>query len=133
MIKPTLLHTALLSVAVLLSPTLAQSGGDYDLSWSTIDGGGQTSSGGTYVLTGTVGQPDAGTMTGGQYTLRGGFWPGPCTCIVDLEELISLADDWLQPGPGLPGDLNNDNDCDLEDFCILADHWLRYCPDDWSL
>ncbi len=54
---------------------LAQSGGGYDLSWSTIDGGGYTfSQGGGYTLGGTIGQPDAGEMNGGGYTLQGGFW-----------------------------------------------------------
>ena len=57
---------------------LAQSGGGYDLSWNTVDGGGGTSNGGTYELSGTIGQTDAGTMTGGTYTLEGGFWGGVC-------------------------------------------------------
>lgn len=58
-------------------PVLAQSGGDYGLSWTTIDGGGVTlSAGGAYTLGGTAGQADAGRMTGGPYTLAGGFWPG---------------------------------------------------------
>ena len=59
----------------------AQSGGGYDLTWSTIDGGGGASSGGAssggaYSLGGTVGQPDAGAMAGGAYSLVGGFWSG---------------------------------------------------------
>jgi predicted amidohydrolase YtcJ len=55
----------------------AQSGGPYELTWSTVDGGGYTfSQGGSYALGGTVGQPDAGSMAGGGYTLSGGFWPG---------------------------------------------------------
>ena len=58
----------------------AQTGGPYDLSWNTIDGGGATfSSGGTgvaYEVGGTIGQADAGTMSGGSgvYGLDGGFW-----------------------------------------------------------
>ena len=44
----------------------AQSGGGYDLTWNTVDGGGYTfSTGGGYSLGGTVGQPDAGLLTGG--------------------------------------------------------------------
>jgi hypothetical protein len=44
---------------LLASVVFAQSGGGYDLSWSTVDGGGATSSaGGPYVLGGTAGQPD---------------------------------------------------------------------------
>jgi hypothetical protein len=58
-------------------PTLAQSGGGYDLTWNTVDGGGATfSSGGSYTLGGTIGQPDAGALSGGSYTLAGGFWVG---------------------------------------------------------
>ena len=57
------------------SVVLAQSGGDYDLSWSTVDGGGgKFSTGGVYALGGTIGQADVGSMSGGGYTLAGGFW-----------------------------------------------------------
>jgi len=68
-------------LAVLLSlpasVALAQSGGGYDLTWNTIDGGGYTfSEGGGYSLGGTVGQPDAGALSSGGYNLSGGFWPG---------------------------------------------------------
>jgi len=70
-----LLLAALLSL--LASVARAQSGGGYDLSWSTVDGGGATwSEGGGYSLGGTIGQPDAGVLSGGGYTLAGGFWGG---------------------------------------------------------
>ncbi len=49
---------------------------DYEISWSTIDGGGGRSSGGQYELVGTIGQPDAAYSAGGNYELLGGFWPG---------------------------------------------------------
>jgi hypothetical protein len=63
--------------AVSIEIALAQTGGGYDLSWSTVDGGGGTISSGGYQLIGTIGQPDAGaSLTGGSYTLTGGFWPG---------------------------------------------------------
>lgn len=64
-----------LTVALLLaSGVVAQTGGNYDLSWNTIDSGGGSSSGGRYALAGTIGQPDAGVLSGGSYTLSGGFW-----------------------------------------------------------
>ena len=63
---------------------LAQSGGGYDLTWNTIDGGGGTSTGGAYTLNGTIGQPDAGTLSGGAFTLNGGFWGG----LTDLARLF---------------------------------------------
>ncbi|CAG0929956.1 hypothetical protein TFLX_01499 [Thermoflexales bacterium] len=60
---------------VLASTALAQSGGGYDLTWNTIDGGGGSSNGSGYALVGTSGQSDAGeTMTGDGFTLIGGFW-----------------------------------------------------------
>jgi hypothetical protein len=52
----------------------AQSGGPFDLSWFTLDGGGGASTGGEYSVSGTIGQPDAGAMSGGNFSLAGGFW-----------------------------------------------------------
>jgi hypothetical protein len=68
---------AAIALLLLVSVALAQSGNGYDLSWSTVDGGGATfSTGGGYTLGGTIGQPDAGEMSGGDYALSGGFWGG---------------------------------------------------------
>lgn len=72
---PAITLTAMIAMASATSPARAQSGGPYDLTWSTIDGGGATAvTGGTYSLGGTAGQPDAGIMSGGVYSLHGGFW-----------------------------------------------------------
>jgi hypothetical protein len=71
LLAPALLAAALLGASV----ALAQTGGGYDLTWSTIDAGGGSSVGGGYQLSGTIGQPDAGaTLSGGVYSLSGGFW-----------------------------------------------------------
>ena len=84
---PTPLAGACLLAA---SAALAQSGGGFDLTWSTIDGGGaMNSSGGTFSLSGTVGQPDAQVapvMAGAGYELTGGFWPvaNVCYCLADM-------------------------------------------------
>jgi len=69
---------AVLLLALLLAGgvALAQTGGPYDLTWHTFDGGGGAMSGGPYALSGTIGQADAAVMTGGPYTLYGGFWDG---------------------------------------------------------
>ena len=77
-----------LTVALLLLftlPVLAQSGGGYDLTWSTTDGGGGSSSGGAFSLAGTAGQPDAGVMSGGAFTLAGGFWGGGAVTITQRQ------------------------------------------------
>ncbi len=80
-----------LATAVLIS---AQTGGGFDLSWSTVDGGGGDSSGGPFALSGTIGQPDAGNLSGGDFTLNGGFWqcataavtaPGIATSTGDID------------------------------------------------
>jgi peptidoglycan/LPS O-acetylase OafA/YrhL len=65
---------AVLVVLALVVPALAQTGGAYDLTWSTIDGGGGQATGGDYSLAGTLGQPDAGHMSSGPYEIGGGFW-----------------------------------------------------------
>jgi hypothetical protein len=64
------------SGVALVGLVSAQSGGGYDLTWNSIDGGGYMfSTGGGYSLGGTMGQPDAGaTLSGGIYALAGGFW-----------------------------------------------------------
>lgn len=68
---------ALLLLIAMPMLAYAQTGGGYDLTWSTIDGGGGTSLSGGYILNGTIGQPDANApLMGGSYTLVGGFWAG---------------------------------------------------------
>ena len=71
---------AALTLVLILSQAqfgLAQTGGGYDLSWNSVDGGGLTfASGGGYELGATIGQADAQTMGGNGYALSGGFWAG---------------------------------------------------------
>ncbi len=73
-IKFTILSIAVAACAALTSH--AQSGGPFDLKWSTIDSGGGTSRGGQFSLSGTIGQPDPGTLAANQFKLEGGFWSG---------------------------------------------------------
>lgn len=60
-----------------IGDSYGQSGGNFELRRSTIDGGGGRSAGGAFEATGTIGQADAGVSTGGAFELRGGFWAGP--------------------------------------------------------
>lgn len=100
-------------------PGLAQSRDTYDLSWYTIDGGGDMwSTGGSFELSGTIGQPDAGTvMTGGGFELLGGFWAGA------PEDTICR------------GDINCDGQIDFGDInpfvLYLSNHaaWLAQYPE----
>ncbi len=118
-----------LLVLILSLPALA----DYEINWSTIDGGGGASSGGPYTLVGTIGQPDAAWSIGGIYELLGGFRPGGPLCIVGFDDFARFAEGWLETGSGLAGDLDGDNDVDLDDLSRLADNWLNYCPVGWLL
>ena len=68
----------LVALTILITAiSFAQSsGGDFEITKSTIDNGGGTSSGGNFSLTGTIGQHDANRQisTGGGFALAGGFW-----------------------------------------------------------
>ncbi len=83
-----------LLISALCFPAHAQS---YSIDWSTIDGGGGTSTGSVYSVTGTIGQPDAGaTMTNGQYSVTGGFWALPTAVQVTNAPTLTIA-------PATPG------------------------------
>lgn len=87
----------LVVILVLGSPASnAQSGGGYDLTWNTMDGGGGLSSGGDYSVHGTIGQPDAGVMSGGDYSLQGGFWSGACAPPDVVTPTITLVNNDIQ-------------------------------------
>jgi hypothetical protein len=120
-----------LILAALIFVSIASGG--YQIIWSTFDGGGGTSSNGQYSLTGTIGQPDAGYSEGGSYELLGGFWPGGPLCFVDFEHFARFAELWLYEGSGLPADLDNDEDVDINDLKEFIDYWLLCCPYNWPL
>ncbi len=74
-----------ISSVLITAIALAQpSGGDFEITKSTIDSGGGISVGGDFSLTGTIGQPDANPQisTGGSFALAGGFWAN--ATIIDL-------------------------------------------------
>ena len=107
--------------------------GQYAIDWYTIDGGGGTSTGGPYTLTGTIGQPDAAPSIGGNYELLGGFLAGGPLCVVGFDDFARFAEGWLQTGSDLAGDLDADNDVDVDDLRWFVDAWLYYCPAGWRL
>ncbi len=45
----------------------------YDLSWTTVDGGGGEIAGGEYLLIGAIGQPDAGDVENSDTLVEGGY------------------------------------------------------------
>ncbi len=119
-------------LAILCSSALA-SAQDFDLSWHTIDGGGEMfCNGGNFELSGTIGQPDAGAMTGGDFELVGGFWAAaggdsppcdPCdmNCdgdvnAIDIEPFLDLLFGGGEPCDTCTGDVNGDGSIDALDI-----------------
>jgi hypothetical protein len=99
------MKTLLLIIGLNGTAMLAQA--QYSLVWSTIDGGGGTSTGGVYSVSGTIGQADAGHMSGGQFTVEGGFWgviapiqtPGaPLLSVTCLGSTVMVS--WPLPATG---------------------------------
>jgi hypothetical protein len=133
MITGTFRSTVWVLLFVMLAASAA--GGQYELSWYTIDGGGGRSTGGPYALTGTIGQPDAAWSRGGGYELLGGFWPGGPFCIVEFDDFARFAEQWLETGTGLPADLYEDehNIVNWLDLGVFVEQWLCYCPAGWPL
>jgi hypothetical protein len=105
------LALVVLAVAVTAAPVIAQSGGGFDLSWNTIDGGGGTSTNGAFVCSGTAGQPDASSANGGDFQLAGGFWAGV-----------------VAPGTVCIGDCNNDGDVTVDDLLLMVNIALGLAP-----
>ncbi len=62
----------------LVPVAAAQSGGGFELTWSTADAGGRAHAGGTFSLVGTAGQADTGGASGGVLAHDAGFAPGVC-------------------------------------------------------
>ena len=104
---------------------------DFEITRSTIDGGGaMRSTGGGFDLSGTIGQPDAGIMlsSDGEFELTGGFWfeepPDDCNSDgwVNLLDYDDFDDCLSGPDGGLPFpecncfDLDDDDDVDLSDI-----------------
>ncbi|GIV10453.1 MAG: hypothetical protein KatS3mg019_2544 [Fimbriimonadales bacterium] len=134
------MRTMLMSLmtTLLFAVASAQSGGGYDLSWWTIDGGGITfATGGVYNLGSTIGQPDASNvLTGGTYALTGGFWFAPA-CIatngdvdgnncVDDADLLQVLFAFGVMGLN-PADVNCDSVVDDADLLIVLFNFGQGC------
>ncbi|MHC4697722.1 MAG: hypothetical protein ACYTFA_13375 [Planctomycetota bacterium] len=119
----------LLIVALALLAASATAG-EFEISRSTIDGGGTMfSTGGDFELSGTIGQPDAGVMEGDEFTLTGGFWfetpSSDCndTGGVDLLDYDDFEACLSGPSVGVTEgcecfDVDRSGTVDLQDFAI---------------
>lgn len=117
-------------------PSGAQVGGDFELSWYTIDGGGITFSiGDPFKMGGTLGQPDAfgyPAHTGGAFELTGGFWYGATTGDVNGDGCVNDADlsqvllDFGRSG-ALNSDVNDDGVVNDTDLSLVLLNFGRGC------
>jgi len=77
---------------LLLIVLCVSASAQYAINWSTMDGGGGTSTGGVYSVSGTIGQHDAGgPMTNGPYSLTGGFWALPQAVQVEGAPTLTIT------------------------------------------
>jgi len=120
------------SICVLAMAPLLLGGDPFEISRSTIDGGGvMQSTGGEFELSGTIGQPDAGVLSGGDFQLTGGFWfelqPTDCNDdgIVSLLDHATFSACLSDPGGGIVAspclcfDVNGDGDVTMNDYARL--------------
>ncbi len=125
--------TRIMTTALLLLTATSAFAQDFDISWYTIDGGGEMfTSGGNFELSGTIGQSDAGAMIGGEFELVGGFWAiaggdsppcDPCdmNCdgavnAFDIEPFLDLLFAAGDPCNTCSGDANGDGTVDAFDI-----------------
>ena len=128
----------LLGVGAAGSHMAPSSGGTFDTTWHTIDGGGGTSSAAEFTIHATIGQVDAGTMTGGAFELRGGFQPGAAPsapiCVGDLsgdaqigfDDLLVVLSAWGDCA-ACAADLDGDGLVGFSDLLIVLSGWGA-CP-----
>ncbi|TAK93944.1 MAG: hypothetical protein EPO07_17475 [Verrucomicrobia bacterium] len=108
--KPAMFKTLIVAALFCLIPSVSLRAQSYSIDWSTIDGGGGTSSGGVYSVSATIGQPDASAtpMTGGNFSLTGGFWsllsvvqtPGAPLLTITLTTTNTALVSWAYPSTG---------------------------------
>ncbi len=121
----------IMTAALLMLTVTSAFAQDFDISWYTVDGGGEMfTAGGSFELSGTIAQPDADAMTGGDFELVGGFWPGSGggTCdacdmncdgdvnAFDIEPFLDLLFGGAVPCNTCTGDVNGDGVVDAFDI-----------------
>lgn len=116
--KWRLLNSLLFLIGASGTVVLAQSHG---IDWSTIAGGGGTSTARVYTVTGTIGQPATSRLNSSDFTIDGGFWsivaaiqePGAPLLFVRLTQTNTVVVSWPMTWPGFAllenPDLNTTN------------------------
>ena len=94
--KKVIVIFVLFGLLLSTSSASAQSGGPYELTWTSVDAGGGAMSGGAYGLYSTIGQPDTSSMSSGDYSLQGGFWHSSCAPPGNVNPSIGLTGNDVQ-------------------------------------
>ena len=130
---------AAVCIIALASSIYGQSGSTFQISPSTISGGGNTTTNGTQSLTGTIGQGSLGVSSGGTFSITGGlfsfeslpfkFGDANGDQIINVVDLFIVAN--FMAGNikvGSPDfnkaavDLNGDGLVNVQDLFILANY-----------
>ena len=97
------------TITFLIAATVAVARAqNFGVDWSTIAGGGGTSTAGVYTITGTIGQPDAARLNSSDFTIDGGFWsivaaiqePGAPLLSVRFTQTNTVVVSWPMTWPG---------------------------------
>jgi hypothetical protein len=130
-------------IAIAMASGASASAQLADLSWYTIDCGGEESIGSEFVLTGGIAQPDASNpITGVNYSLTGGFWPGimpaanDCPAdifvtsggvgVVNIDDLFMVVNNWGATGKNA-ADVTDNGIVDIDDLFAVINGWGA-CP-----
>lgn len=138
-------------VAALAGNVGADGRSTFELSWSSIDGGGGRSTGvdgqgNPLYLAGSIGQADAGRMVGlpangaadATFLLQGGVLVDffvPCggdtngDRVIDFFDLNNCLSDFGTAGAALLGDLNRDGVSDFLDLNLCLSFFGQNCDD----
>jgi len=124
--------------------TLAQTSDSFDLSWHTMDGGGETSmTSPSFQLSGTIAQSDPGFVASAGYDLEGGFWVSGagqslCACpgdvnadgFVDGDDVGAFVNCLFGTAPPdcTCADLNNSGTVDAPDVALFVTTLLSGNP-----
>jgi hypothetical protein len=130
-LNPTTIGLAASLCLAAALPARAQ----FAIAWSTIDGGGGSSSGGSYAISGTIGQPDAGVLAGVRFGDSGGFWNGgQTTCradfnqdgAVNVQDFLAFLSAYSGGDPRC--DFNNNGQVNVQDFLAFLSAYSAGCP-----
>ncbi|MBX3397018.1 MAG: hypothetical protein KF841_16810 [Phycisphaerae bacterium] len=147
----TMQLTKLAAAAAVVSLAAHHADAQYEIRWSTVDGGGAMYSvNNQFALGGTIGQPDGGPtsalggkMTGGQFTLVGGFWAMPiptinCNCPGDMNgdgikngnDIQFFVDCFVAGGDCTCADMNQSGGVTTGDISVFVASLLQSdtCP-----